>query len=149
MTIVFKDDPYRQNYYRVNMWAGGYQRIINGNHDTSYSFQFYAINGRPADTAFQVVRDGDFFLFSDNGFNGQEKSLPIKFSTIDTSQFQNLTLYAELHTVSPAHYEYFKSLNLYRSTNSSSEPVFIYSNVNNGLGAFVAEHIQSLPIVIK
>ena len=149
VNLVFKDDPNVQNYYRINVWANGNQFSVNQQGDTSYSFRNYAIQTYPVSPVNDTVRDSYFFLFSDRGFNGQEKTLQLSISTINPHNFSNLTLYVELHTVSYAHYEYFSTLNLYRGTNSSSEPVFIYSNVNNGFGDFVGEHIQWIPFVIR
>jgi hypothetical protein len=149
MTMVFKDNPAVQNYYRINVWISGNQISINRQGDTTYTFQNFAMMTYPISLVNDTVRDGDFFLFSDRGFNGQEKALQISFGTINPYGFSNLTLYVELHTVSYAHYEYFQTLNLYRTTSNSAEPVFIYSNVNGGYGDFVAEHIQSIPFVIK
>ena len=149
MTMVFKDDPNVQNYYRINVWMSGNERSITPQGDTSYVFNNYAIETFPVTPVNDTVRDGYFFLFSDRGFNGQEKTLQIRFNTLNPNRFANLNLYVELHTVSYAHYEYFKTLNLYRTTGNSNEPVFIYSDVNGGYGDFVAEHIQSIPFVIK
>ena len=149
MTMVFKDNPSVQNYYRINVWINGNRRSVNQQGDTFYTFQNYAMYTTPVSSVNDLVRDGDFFLFSDRGFNGQEKTLQISFNTINPADFSNLTLYVELHTVSPAHYQYFQTLDLYRTTSGSAEPVFIYSNVNGGYGDFVAEHIQPIPFVIK
>jgi hypothetical protein len=148
MYMVFRDNPNVQNYYRINVWIGGNLRNIDLG-DTTYSFQFSAITPYSVIPLNDTVRDGDFLLFSDRGFNGQEKNLELTFNPVPRKEYSDLTLYVELHTVSYAHFEYFKTLNLYRSANSSNEPVYIYSNVNNGLGAFVAEHIQTLAFVIK
>ena len=149
MTMTFKDDPAVQNYYRINVWIGGLYHDPNNLTDTSHYFQWNAITSYPISPVSDTVRDGAFFLFSDRGFNGQQKTLQISFNTIDTTGFSSLNLYVELHTISQPNYQYFQTLNLYRASNGSSEPVFIYSNVNNGFGAFVGEHLQSLPFVIK
>jgi hypothetical protein len=148
MYMIFRDDPAVQNYYRINAWIGGNVRSIHLG-DTTYNYQFNAVTPYSVIPLNDTVRDGDFLLFSDRGFNGQEKNLELSFNPINRRGYQDLTLFIELHTVSYAHYEYFKTLNLYRSANSSNEPVYIYSNVNNGLGAFVAEHIQTMAFVIK
>ena len=148
MYMVFKDDPAVENYYRINAWLGGWLRNINSLGDTTYSFQFNAVEPYATNEVNDTVRDGDFLLFSDRGFNGQEKNLQLTFNTINPRNYSSLDLYIELHTVSKAHYQYFKTLNLYR-TASSTEPVFVFNNINNGLGAFVAEHIQTMTFVIK
>ena len=148
MYMVFRDNPAVQNYYRINAWAYGKMWYINNTGDTAYQYQTYAITPYPISAVNDTVRDGDFFLFSDRGFNGQEKNLELAFSPVDRHNFINLTLSVELHTVSYAHYQYFKTLNLYRNS-GSDEPVYIYNNINNGLGAFVAEHIQAMTFTIK
>ena len=147
MYMVFKDDPAVQNYYRINAWAFGQLRTISSG-DTTYSYQYEAIEPYATNEVSDTVRDGYFLLFSDKGFNGQEKNLELTFSTINPRNYVYLNLYIELHTVSKAHSQYFKTLNTYR-TSSSTEPVFVFSNVNNGLGAFVAENIQTMTFVIK
>ncbi len=149
MTMVFKDDPTVQNYYRINVWMSGWHWSLNPQGDTIKDFRSYGIYTHPISALTDTTRDGYFFLFGDQGFNGQEKSLQILFNTIDPAYFSNLNLYVELHTVSKSHYEYFRTLNLYRYSSYSSEPVFIYTDVNNGFGDFVAEHWQTMPFVIK
>ncbi len=148
MYMVFKDDPNTQNYYRINAWIGGWIPTIGTNGDTIPKFQFTAIEPYATNEVSDTVRDGDFLLFSDRGFNGQEKNLELTFNTVNPHSYTSLYLYTELHTISKAHYEYFRTLNLYRTSNSN-EPVFIFSNVNNGMGAFVAEHIQTMTFTIK
>jgi len=148
MYMVFRDNPMAQNYYRINAWAYVTYRNINQLGDTSYSYNTFAITPYPLSVVNDTVRDGDFLLFSDRGFNGQEKYLELSFAPLIRTDYFHLSIVIELHTVSYAHYEYFKTLNLYRTSNSD-EPVYIFSNVNNGLGAFVAEHIQPVPFIIK
>lgn len=149
VNLVFRDDPAVQNYYRINVWINGTEKIINKPGDTSYVYQSNAQRVQVISPVSDTVRDGDFFLFSDKGFNGQEKTLQLSFPAINPYYYVNMNVSVELHTVSYSHYEYFKTLNLWRGTNSSDEPVFIYSNVNNGFGDFVAEHIQPVTFVIK
>jgi len=149
MYMVFKDDPAVQNYYRINVWISGMRMYISSQGDTSYAFENYAIEPFPQSPLNDTVRDGNFLLFSDRGFNGQEKNLQLSFNTINRTGFKTLNVYVELHTVSKAHYQYFKTLNFYRTTGWSAEPVFIYSNVNNGLGDFVAEHWQTMTFAVR
>ena len=149
MNLVFKDDPAVQNYYRINVWINGWQKQINNAGDTVNVFQSYAIEPWQQSALTDTVRDGYFLLFSDRGFNGLQKSLSLSFNSIDARSFYSLNVYVELHTVSAAHFQYFKTLNAYRNTQYSSEPTYIYNNINNGLGDFVAEDWQSLPFVVK
>ena len=149
MFMVFRDNPAVQNYYRINVWIYGQVRNISTTGDTTYPFDTYAMTPFPTGGLNDTVRDGDFLLFSDRGFNGQEKNLELTFGTVNRRSFINLTVDVELHTISTAHYNYFSTLNLYRNANTSNEPVYISGNVNDGLGAFVAEHIQYMTFRIK
>ena len=149
MNMVFKDDPAVQNYYRINVWINGWQRTIADNGDTVNVFQNYAIEPWQQSPLTDTVRDGYFLLFSDQGFNGLQKTLSLSFNSIDARSFNSLNVYVELHTVSAAHFKYFKTLNAYRNNQYSSEPTYIYNNITNGLGDFVGETWQSITYAVK
>ncbi|MDB5284276.1 MAG: hypothetical protein JWO06_3351 [Bacteroidota bacterium] len=148
--LGIKDDGSTENYYRINVWIGGQQWFLNGT-DTVTQPYFEARGPQMLTTVVDTVRDGLFLLFSDKNFNGQTKDLKMKFDKLDPHSFTSLSIFVDFYTASKSDYEYQQTLSTYRSTSSSanSEPVHVFSNVQNGYGIFAAEQYQGVVFNIK
>ena len=147
----FKDDAGAENYYRINAWLYGTYRSVNQNGDTIENSSWQGLRPEMLTAVSDTVRDnGWFLLFSDKNFNGLEEELNLKFNNIQVADdFSSLNLYVELYTVSKTNFEYNKTLELYRHTNSNAEPVHVYSNVQNGYGIFAGADFQRMEFVVK
>lgn len=150
--IRFTDNAAEQNYYRLSIWMDWNNRYVDpGTGDTIVTHA--ATSSRPEMlTSFaDSTRDNNYqFLFTDEGFNGQQKDLHFFFRGPDTSDIYHGTVFLELSSVSKAHYEYFRTLEVYHNSNSyGSEPVHIFNNINGGYGIFVGQSIRSMAVPIK
>lgn len=151
LKFKFKDDGSTENYYRINAWVGGTYRYINPNGDTIESQYSEGLRPELLTTVSDTVRDnGWFILFSDKNFNGLQEELNLKFNNMPVSNdFSSLNIWVELYTVSKTNFEYHKTLDLYRHTNSNAEPVHVNSNVQNGYGIFAGADFQSIEYVVR
>ncbi|MFN8277787.1 MAG: DUF4249 domain-containing protein [Chitinophagales bacterium] len=148
--FTFSDDYARRDYYRINLWVYGYKNAVDSLGDTVAVAYANALRVPNDGTLADTVRDfGKWLLFSDSGFNGNEKQIDMTFSVADTTKVLNEWLLVELNHVSPAYYDYMRTTNLYYQSSYLSEPVHIYTNVPNGTGAFVGQHVNQFLYLMK
>ena len=161
-TIKFKDDPSKKNYYRIVVEEETYIENPEDNSYTATSWTnegwFYgfeldgniqrkwfevkskdpAITGKGqsgADDYFDDIPDNIFAVFNDDLFDGEEYSLEFSFNTYYYEWgHKKVTVY--LMSVTEDYYLYLKSYSsqIYFEDNPFSEPVQIYTNIENGAG---------------
>lgn len=91
---------------------------------------------------------GPYNIFSDNYFNGKTYTVSIKASVWGLDEYEPLTL--EVSRVDEHLYNYKKTYEAYESSNPGTvigmftEPVQVYSNLQNAVGVVCA---QSMPVV--
>ncbi|MBK7173613.1 MAG: DUF4249 domain-containing protein [Bacteroidales bacterium] len=139
LLLDLKDAPETGNYYKLSMYM----------LDTSYSFNEYGDTvgiyiyknslqnfGNEATNPLIEFTEGESYYFSDQYVNGQEFSieLPITYSG-DTP---GVDIFVELSTLSKDYFLFRKSLIKYNESqnNPFSEPIKIYTNIENGYGIF-------------
>jgi hypothetical protein len=91
----------------------------------------------------------DYAVFSDDFFNGQNKTLSYDIEYYNfTYEFTPLTVY--INSISKDMYTYYLQLQKYQNAQNSflSEPVMVYTNINNGLGIFGGYSISKKQIDI-
>ncbi len=147
----FRDDGSKNDYYRVNVWMEARWNTVNSTGDTLEHSYIYGFRPELLTTVADTVRDGGWFLlFSDRSFNGQDKELQMEFRYVpEPEEYSSVRLWVELYTVSKAHYEYYRTLQIEGNFNGPSEPVHVFSNVQNGYGIFAAENFERMEFVVK
>ena len=158
INLDFTDPANSQNFYLVETYVVRASLLITINQDT-LEYELDTIRQRMilTDVVFQnngfKSRD-EQGLFTDLLFNGQDKNLEIKIPPLkkdyvfeENGKFYSektlsLTLY--LHNISKSYYYYRTSLELYvdASRNPFSQPVQLFSNINNGFGIFAGAQIS-------
>jgi hypothetical protein len=132
------NDPQQENYYMIrvlqkynNEWGGGEYYLSLNTIDASVDKSDETdIDGTPYDL--------DYLIFGDKLFNGQEKTIrfnfyhPFEYYGEDEESSINITLIA----MNKETYLYFRSMKKNSSSDFFSEPVKVYSNIENGYGIF-------------
>jgi len=142
--VVFNDDPYRNDFYEVKAKIGA---IVRKESNGIFS-------GGTRSNDIVLKNEGytegiytDDMAFSDALFNGDTCSLNIHFAYNDNVDY----VYIILRSVSENYYRYKKSLyryevNSFSNILNSSNPVGLYSNIENGYGIFAgySETVDSM-----
>jgi hypothetical protein len=144
-------DPEVSNYYlfRINAYM---QFPIN--YSSYYYLNVFHFSDDPALLAYHNKEN--VLFFSDALFNGKEYDFSFKFynnSIFDDRSMvydDEYVIYPCLINLSSDFSFFLKSVLLDRSmqNNPLSEPVSIYSNVNNGLGLFAGYSISKIPLKV-
>jgi Domain of unknown function (DUF4249) len=98
-------------------------------------------NNDPTDVNSCIDRE---FLMTDKNFNGNSKTITLFIDSYNLAEFTNpnnqrkYKAIVEINNISKNYYNYRRSIQTYRDNedNPFSEPVLVYSNVNNGYGIF-------------
>lgn len=154
INVDIHDSPDKENYYKATIWAEEkLSQIINAQGDTMIYSRTRSYKPMPVTYLADTAREWAFNLFfSDNGFNGQDKTLEFNFQDATSKdRLISSKLWVEILTVSKTYYQYYKTLELYRQTNNanSAEPSYVYSNINNGYGVFASYNSQRKSMVVK
>lgn len=146
-----KDDASAQNYYRINAWVYYTQRVVDDNGDTVELSSATGLRATPLSPLLDTLRDTGWYpVFSDRNFNGLEKEIELSIeSTPTATKTETMTLYVELYTISKQSFEYYRTVDLYHQTSYNTEPVHVYSNVQNGYGIFAGYAFSRMQFVVK
>ena len=153
--LTFNDNPSQNNYYRIRLFlhtVGQEDEEVDEFIEKSYPLILYSNDpslsqGIPWDG---YTFSGRTALFSDDLFNGEQKSISFdmeyKLSGIEYGD----SLFLQVTSFSEDGYKYFNSLERNRDRFISpfgTEPVPVYSNVNNGIGIFAGGNSLYLPVL--
>ena len=149
--IKIKDPPGEENFYRIRVlrrdgyYAGSKQDPYSSENPiiiTPFN-QFHV----EFDPIMLPAEDNELFgnyifnqygIFSDELIAGKEYDLTLKFfeSGFDQEYFEFYIYLIELYSISKDLYLYLKSLSAHYTTDGDfiSEPVIVYTNIQNGLG---------------
>lgn len=155
LRIRFKDKPNEKNFYRILvtqksyfengkfMTGGAITRLddmVFGNNNTDFTGEgsFNSVYNEFNDQLF----DGDSYELKIRVlyFCGKlfENKIKTNTSTIETTKFTKKEIVVHLQSISESYYRFLKSLSVYNNANDFlSEPVQIYSNIENGMGILV------------
>lgn len=151
--VVFRfqlhDDGATEDYYRINLWQWGTQRVLIDSIWQTVDFSSSAKPELLCDVTDTIRDNGYFLLFSDKNFNGTDKEIRLRFFGVDSSYAEHVNAVVELQRVSKAHYEYYRTLELYQHSGYGAEPVHVYNNINNGYGIFMSSAINSMYVQVK
>ena len=116
ITFDIIDPPGVKNYYELSI----------------SSFRLSTIDP----SAIKGSRTGNL-LFSDESFDGERKSIQVKFNRLSYPEESGLEIKFNWDSVNEGYYKYVKSLNRQQETegNPFASTVPIFSNLNNALGA--------------
>lgn len=136
-------DPAGENYYFLKI---GY---YDPQYDYSYDVWFSSTDPIFSDNSDAGI-DGGFEMgegvFNDQLFDGTTKEVEVSFYTYLADSIQNNPIYTyELSSVSKETYMYIESVK--KKVNSSSfltEPVKVFSNIENGFGIFGSRSISKI-----
>lgn len=136
-TLHFQDPP-EKNYYMV--------RVHTFMNDSNYfTSSTYGISTDPSiDNSLNIDLFGtpqgqEYYVFTDDLFNGEMKALELKSANPYTYASSNSTVQVtyDLITLNEDSYKYYKSLLVqYYSDPTFSEPAKLYTNILNGYGIF-------------
>lgn len=143
------DDGATEDYYRINLWQWGTQRLMIDSVWQTSDFSYGAKPELLCDVSDTVRDNGYFLLFSDKNFNGTDKEIKLHFWGVDSAFAEKVNAVVELQHVSKAHYEYYRTLELYQHSGYDAEPVYVYNNINNGYGIFMSSAINSMYVQVK
>lgn len=154
IVVNIHDNGDKENYYKMTVWAEEkLSQVINAQGDTIIYSRIKSYKPMPSIYLSDTTREWGWNLFfSDNGFNGQNKTLEFDFQDATAKdKLISCKLWYEIRTISKSYYQYSKTLELYRQTNNtnSSEPSYVYTNIANGYGIFASYSAQSKSTVIK
>ncbi len=133
ITVRILDDGSMENFYRIKLFY--YERVLDDFVELPIDSEDPLVN--------QFARNIDGgVVFSDATFNGNRRDVffktPFGFGQ-DVPKFMVLKEH-----LSKDYYQYVTSLSRYQNAGSTlfQEPVFVFSNVKNGLGICAAYQVQ-------
>ena len=139
INICFKDNKDILNYY--NYWSNvpfiSYDPVIEACSPSSDYFSSMYFR---------------YTFISDEIFNGNNYILSTQISIYSEyfKYYSNMPVYFKLYSLSYDTYAFYKSAYLYQKKfdNPMSEPVIIYSNINNGIGIFAGMSVSIDSVLI-
>ncbi len=153
--ISFDDDANTENFYRLNPWLWVSWAIYDPATGDSSHAEFFGLRVRVEESLADTVRDNNWaLLFSDKNFNGQHKTLRLHFKPFTNFYFvanvhDSMNLHIDLNNVSKTHYEYFRTLEIYRQSDDDQEQPDVSGNIQNGYGIFAGSAVSTGVIGIK
>lgn len=138
-TLVF-DDPAGENFYEIELYYEGSGEVkdYEGNpYETTYKQFAYLYSKNPAYE--QDYRNAPGIIINDRLFDQQEASINFQTHLPASSQ---LKLKVYLREITKEAYRYDMSYSLQRSNQGDplSQPVQVFSNINNGFGILGARN---------
>ncbi|HPX76572.1 MAG TPA: DUF4249 domain-containing protein [Bacteroidales bacterium] len=100
------------------------------------------------------LEDGDYLrslVISDELFDGKEYALKISIDAFSLPYgYDTSIVYIDFHTISQDYYKYLRSEKKYQNSSGDpfSEPVMVFTNVENGLGILGSAHAHTDSILI-
>lgn len=165
-TLSFTDDPGREDYYAVSVWARDTIDGVEYHRPSScYSADsLFTVEGSLLDDildewSWSTVRP-DFYFFSDRKIDSRPYQLAVtvyngmNFPVKPDGSLARGSYFVRLYCLSEAYYRFLYSLSGLGTSsvlqnfaeNGLAEPYFIYSNVAGGLGFVGAYQYIDLPI---
>ncbi|HKK62604.1 MAG TPA: DUF4249 family protein, partial [Bacteroidales bacterium] len=146
INVTFEDPAESEDYYELSVYSNNEYYDY---YDSTLHVNRYKIDFTSNDPL--VETSGDYnttLFFTDEVLNGQNYKLELDFE--DWNANGNTKYEVELLCLSRAAYLYRRSIREYNQSSEDpfSEPVVIYSNIENGFGIFAgyntSNHVVSL-----
>ena len=147
LNVVFQDNANQNNYYRIRLFLqteGEYWEQDSSDYEVVRKRSSLPLYSNDPSLSQGIPWDGYTFsgrtaLFNDNLFNGQEKEISFDMEYKLAGIEYGDSLFLQLTSFSKEAYNYFNSIELNRDQFISpfgTEPVPVFSNVQNGIGLF-------------
>ena len=151
IVIEFADDPTQENYYLIEVFKEGTQVEWNSS-DTVRFKERIELTSRDPNVVYGFKGYSGFSggvpMLSDAAFNG--KNYKISFSSYDYNFNQRVKdkMTAYLYSITNERFLYLQSLKSFYDGdgNPFAEPVTVTGNIENGLGSFGLQTVDSLVI---
>jgi hypothetical protein len=152
--VTFTDPPNELNYYLIKVSKITYrewwieksdirintqdplveEKLSDFNGVYAIAFSDKVINGEKCSLQFIIDANEIGMPFVEN--SGSSSGVPIAF--------YKTVVYFKLHSISKEFFRYIETLNLYNKNfgNPLTDPVAVYSNINNGYGIFGAASVS-------
>ncbi|MBI2968605.1 MAG: DUF4249 domain-containing protein [Bacteroidetes bacterium] len=134
VTIEIPDQAAEVNFYAIQIYA---EDTFYSSWDDSVWVNSYFLNLSTRDPVLgQTEEYTQMLKFSDELFNGKNYSAIFYFEETDKNSIDSVFLY--FYSLSSSYYYYSVTKDLYYRTHNNpfSEPVQVYTNIENGLGIF-------------
>lgn len=147
--IRFDDNPNEINYYAITILQMAY--YFNGMGYSASSTDGMCTNQmevRNGESDIEGNKCGIIFLFDDKTFNGQEFTFSADQYIFEDADCTTFVL--SLRNISEDYFNYKLTNDLYNEIQPDpfSQPVQVYSNIENGFGIFAGYSISKQTIVI-
>lgn len=154
--INIKDPSGVRNYYLIRVLSIEESYNANFDQDTTYRFNYMTSLNTNDNQIYAVYQygGGDLLLLSDDIFNGNEYTLKLSSyndlrkdeQVYDSASYYKRYHQIQFHQVNEAFYRYYISLDNNQYPDVFTEPVQVYSNVENGYGVVGAstKHVKDI-----
>jgi len=151
MSIGLNDNAATENYYQIGLSSISTYEYYDYELDSLITYsQKEDLWAYPVDPWLDNIANAseNGLSFSDATFNGT--NIVLNLSTYIYSYNTNETkILIDLYSISEEYYNYLKSKSLYEESDPAfSEPVQIFSNIENGLGIFAGASISSDSVIV-
>ena len=158
LNVVFQDNANQNNYYRIRLFLqteGEYWEQGSSDYEVVRKRSSLPLYSNDPSLSQGIPWDGYTFsgrtaLFNDNLFNGQEKEISFDMEYKVAGIEYGDSLFLQFTSFSEEAYNYFNSIELNRDQFISpfgTEPVPVFSNVENGIGLFAGGNSMYLQIL--
>ncbi len=134
--LTISDPPGVSNYYNLQVYMLE-RRLLDREDSTSWYYRRKPVNYSVTDATTEVTSMRGGALLTDQYFDGMEHKMKIRYNEWDDKPVID-TFYVELISLTEAGFLYRRSIEDYQDAKGDpfSEPVLVYSNIENGFGIF-------------
>ncbi len=135
------NDPVGKNFYFVKV------SVFNPEGAYTNMQYFSCLDPVFEDGGSSIVGESEYpeIYFTDELFDGNEKTLEIDFYSYKTDSIQNAPIYTySLISMNKETYQYFISVKKASNVGFFTEPVKVFSNINNGFGIFGSMNFSNI-----
>ncbi len=150
-TLKFNDPVDEENYYAVAVYT--YNKRIEDLDQNKYR-NYYTYEPEPpfdSRTEEFELRAGRYVnMFADGFFDGEEVEFSMNLSYGSMDSAIDNEVYFELYTISKEFYDYYKTKEHQANVGGSpfTQPVIVYSNIENGVGIVGAYSVDKKIVVV-
>lgn len=151
------DDPAGKNYYRISFFQTGlgYDWMTGGEDLTWTEYAFWINYQDPnANSIDGTLTGSESILLSDEFFDGKEYAIDVLIDGYYFDYYQteyDMYFKVKLHHLSQEYYRFAISLQKYQEGSNLdffTQPVQVYTNIENGLGIFASYQTRSDSILL-
>lgn len=149
-SIKLLDNGAINGYYRLSVIQWGKRFEVSTNGDTTFYDYGNVSNIRLYTPLPDTIREYNTdVLFSDKTFNGQTLQLDFSTQGVPLNETTEAYYMVILSDISPAHYNYVKTLATRNDFNTGNGNGQTYCNVQNGLGILMTQSMNQMFTKVK